>query len=860
MPGLDVDVGGAGYALRESRDGSKITTRPVRQFVQPMRMTGRTRPEDLAPYESFVIPNLTLGFGRKRINSDSAFTPEEYRRFFDSTCETRWMDSVYLPILAEDSDDDDFERIKASVHFAGKLNGLWNDGSSSIVVNKQYTGSSTTWENGGDPFPALTLDAESEGGATNSASLTISHTVAVKPHRVLVVMVASVHDPSGVTYGGTALTELADANSGGWATMWYLANPATGTNNVVVSGSSGDYAAQVNSYYGANPVDVFNTVAEAANAGSANHTATLSVTSEAGDIVVDAIYTDNGGSLDPGASQTALMDRAQDDIQGGSSHETATGSSTTMSWTVEDSEGYSAHVAAAVKNPNLKIGLDMIAHKANMVALAAADKTHLIATSADGVTWNSPTTSITGNLLNSNVSAQEDRDAGLLASIGGELVAAVWHESNGTITFFSSSDGGTVFADEAIDIGSGHGPTGLVTYPDIDGQDKLYLGTAEGIWKIDTAPSTWTFELIYPMSFDTNNCRRMTIHQGALWFAEGAGKDSPAPIYRMMVQGDSRVVESGYGLSYGDGVPSDLLGSVKYMKSSGDFLYMCVGGEEGEVAPTTRNARVMAFNGKGWHSMYKNATDNQQITWLDVGSEDDGVSRLHFAVTTATAKSTTAFLGHANNNPSSGVAVKRAVFSDGIVGHIDLPFVDFGLPQEQKNFTRVHVIAADLNDASNEFVELLYGIDDADRTTDLGDFLSGNSSLDFGSSLGVSAKNIGLRLRLKKRGSSGVHTPKVRDVVLEGYVVPSIAYEHEMTIDIARTSQNTGQSAAAVITALESLVSSVPQVVMKFAGESRNVAVDRDRSGFNFTLEGFSPNVLTERAGYFTLVLVEKLS
>ena len=174
MPGLDVDIGGAGYSLRESRDGSKITSRPVRQFVQPMRMTGRTRPEDLAPYESFVIPNLTLGFGRKRINSDSAFTPEEYRRFFDSTCETRWMDSVYLPILAEDSDDDAFERIKASVHFAGELNGLWNDGSSSIVVNKQYTGSNNTWENGGDPFPALTLDAESEGGATNSATLTLS--------------------------------------------------------------------------------------------------------------------------------------------------------------------------------------------------------------------------------------------------------------------------------------------------------------------------------------------------------------------------------------------------------------------------------------------------------------------------------------------------------------------------------------------------------------------------------------------------------------------------------------------------------------------------------------------------------------
>ena len=88
---LDVEINAKAYSLIEDRDGTKVSTRPVQQFVQPIRQTGRTRPEDVAPYESFVIPNLTMGFGRKRINSDSAFEPKEYRRFFDSTCETRWM-------------------------------------------------------------------------------------------------------------------------------------------------------------------------------------------------------------------------------------------------------------------------------------------------------------------------------------------------------------------------------------------------------------------------------------------------------------------------------------------------------------------------------------------------------------------------------------------------------------------------------------------------------------------------------------------------------------------------------------------------------------------------------------------------
>ena len=56
---LDIEINSKTYALVEDRDGTKVATRPVQEFVQPIRQTGRTRPEDVAPYESFVIPNLT---------------------------------------------------------------------------------------------------------------------------------------------------------------------------------------------------------------------------------------------------------------------------------------------------------------------------------------------------------------------------------------------------------------------------------------------------------------------------------------------------------------------------------------------------------------------------------------------------------------------------------------------------------------------------------------------------------------------------------------------------------------------------------------------------------------------------------
>ena len=50
----------------------------------------------------------------------------------------------------------------------------------------------------------------------------------------------------------------------------------------------------------------------------------------------------------------------------------------------------------------------------------------------------------------------------------------------------------------------------------------------------------------------------MTVHSGSLWFAQGVDNDSPAPIYRMTVSGSTRIIESGYGLDVGDGVPDDM--------------------------------------------------------------------------------------------------------------------------------------------------------------------------------------------------------------------------------------------------------------------------------------------------------------
>ena len=76
MPGPDIRLNSQLYSLSTREDGTKIVTRPVQQFVQSIKDTGRTRPEDVSPYETFIHPNLAYGFGRYRINSDAAFNPK----------------------------------------------------------------------------------------------------------------------------------------------------------------------------------------------------------------------------------------------------------------------------------------------------------------------------------------------------------------------------------------------------------------------------------------------------------------------------------------------------------------------------------------------------------------------------------------------------------------------------------------------------------------------------------------------------------------------------------------------------------------------------------------------------------------
>ena len=889
MPGLDIQLNSQGYILKPSEEGVKIVTRPVQQFVTPIRQTGRTRPEDVAPYESFIIPNLQNGFGRERIASDSAFNPEEYRHFWNSTCETRFADSIYLPILSNAGSSTGLERIRCSAEFKGTLFTLWEDDAGGAVVCAKFdSDDDPQWEEAGEIInihgvvgtASSVITDTSVGTGTSGTTRTVSHVVSGDDTFLLVFVGNYDTDTTrqyatGVTYAGVSLSQRGVGGTEGTDDMicsvWYLDAPADGTNNVVVtyntSGTTRDSVIAVSLHNVADigdPANITNILSSAVGAvnDSTTTSSSITVTATVGQVVFDAIMLSTG-STTAGALQTGVVSTTQMAV----STEYASSTSIAMSQTFS-SAAY-AHVGVGVTFKGGVGALDMIATGSYLIALVTfADGIHAYR-STDGATWTvSNTNEIGSGLLANSVQSGEDIDAGLLAEIGGEIVATVWDEDNGQIIFYSSTDDGDNYSREndagsaAVSIHSTSGVKGLAVMVGVDGEDKLYVGAPDGLYEVDTAPTNWTVQLIDKLPQSSHNCRRMVVHQGSLWYPIGVDDSTPAGMRKLTNSNRARQIDTNLGLAFGDGVESDMLGPIRWMQSAGEYLFATVGG-----GAASRNARVICWNGKGWHHMARFATAEKEIQWMHISNLDDGAEGtpvLHYNVKTGTSASSMFYQNYPLTNPNSGVTITREDYSAGQSGTIDLPYYDMGIPQENKNFLAAHVIADDLDSTAasdKTYINVDYGANSAALSTDLGNILSGTSKLTFGSDAGISAKNVGLRLNLYRDDTTS-STPKLKDVVIEGYVVPGVAYEHQMTIDIEATARAVGLSSDTVISNLKAMISTVTQVAFDYGSESSKVAVDRERSQFLYDTKEWgpsgAPNSLAQKTGEFRLVLVEK--
>ena len=445
---LDVEINSNGYALVGDKDGTKVSTRPVQQYIQPIRETGRTRPEDTAPYESFVVPNLMNGFGSNKISSDKAFDPEEYKRFWNSTSETRF-ETIYLPLLSTTASHTGLERIRASAEFKNTLYALFEDTTGHVI-------SAAKFDSDDDPEWEITGEVENLGSfsgyitnhatANATSGTTESVTIATAGEdRYLLLFVGTRQTSShkttdSATYNSVSMSKLRTAGTDGTddniVTVFGLADPTLGSSDAAVtfSGNLSGFVTVI--------AVALNNVSSVVTGGTSNsdsndtETQTGDITVTIGDVGFDMAFISTGSPA-TGTGNTVVRtgDRARVTRQ--YSPDTTLGQNATFS---------SASFAHAVQTVRFKGGLmplDLVVSGAYLVALIAANDEFHVYRSTDGVTWTASSTGQIGSqVLASSVSAGESIDAGKLIEIGGELVAVLWDGANSKIVFFSSTDNG----------------------------------------------------------------------------------------------------------------------------------------------------------------------------------------------------------------------------------------------------------------------------------------------------------------------------------------------------------------------------------------------------------------------------------
>ena len=175
----------------------------------------------------------------------------------------------------------------------------------------------------------------------NKHSISWSHTVGSNSNNLLIVDANSC-DPlnsiASVTYGSQSLTRYTSIDNGLSATdeeMWYLVNPNSGTNTITVTLSGSDSTCidgQGISFSNVNqsiPLGTAATTDTTSNTHSISNTATSTVNQ----LVLDSIWSGNGTSdgYTPGSGQTELISNP---AYGAASTKLSTGSSTTISWTL----------------------------------------------------------------------------------------------------------------------------------------------------------------------------------------------------------------------------------------------------------------------------------------------------------------------------------------------------------------------------------------------------------------------------------------------------------------------------------------------------------------------------------------------
>jgi prepilin-type N-terminal cleavage/methylation domain-containing protein len=196
------------------------------------------------------------------------------------------------------------------------------------------------------PTPLPTMDnatTMSKIPDGKSTQMVWPHTVGINSNRLLIVAVVSqtsgnAGSATSVTYGKAFLTKLASKDSTVRVELWYLVNPASGTDNISVTGlnTATDLLSIATSWYNvdqSSPFGISTTLASGNNTGTGPLTITNTTAS---DRIYDIIGGDTMISLTPGSGQALLGNTSSDGYQIAVSQKYSSDGNTYMSWTFND--------------------------------------------------------------------------------------------------------------------------------------------------------------------------------------------------------------------------------------------------------------------------------------------------------------------------------------------------------------------------------------------------------------------------------------------------------------------------------------------------------------------------------------------
>lgn len=198
-----------------------------------------------------------------------------------------------------------------------------------------------SWESAGSNEDSATVTGTptwdtNSSWAGNGSTESWSHTVGAGSNRILIVTTAAANQQAtAVTFNAQPLTLVGteiDGDDASRISMWYLVNPAIGTGTVQVtfSGAGQEKVMGASSWTGVHQTTPIGSFASQSGSGT---TPSVTVSSAAGEVVVDSVSNIDAGSLTVDPSQTEHWNLNNQDVTGGHSSEPGA-TSVTMSWTM----------------------------------------------------------------------------------------------------------------------------------------------------------------------------------------------------------------------------------------------------------------------------------------------------------------------------------------------------------------------------------------------------------------------------------------------------------------------------------------------------------------------------------------------